>query len=203
MAAEPLLSRLLGLLLLGSLLPASLTAGVGSLNLEELSEMRYGIEILPLPVMGGQVRRRRAARIWGQGQGEKQRKKGCCGARGAASGEWGRVGGGFTMFAENRRLSETLSLRAGAGRAGLPAVSFGPSSSSLALRSLQKWEHPLPPLARRTHLEDIWLVLFWLGFFSPQDAKRALIVLTDASLSLPPCPLTVPHFYPRAKLRTW
>ncbi|ELK15326.1 protein OS-9 isoform X1 [Pteropus alecto] len=54
MAAETLLSRLLGLLLLGFLLPASLAGGVGSLNLEELSEMRYGIEILPLPVMGGQ-----------------------------------------------------------------------------------------------------------------------------------------------------
>lgn len=54
MAAETLLSRLLGLLLLGVLLPASLTGCVGSLNLEELSEMRYGIEILPLPVMGGQ-----------------------------------------------------------------------------------------------------------------------------------------------------
>ncbi|EPY82923.1 protein OS-9 precursor [Camelus ferus] len=54
MAAETLLSSLLGLLLLGLLLPASLTGGVGSLNLEELSEMRYGIEILPLPVMGGQ-----------------------------------------------------------------------------------------------------------------------------------------------------
>jgi len=54
MAAEAPLSSLLGLLLLGLLLPASLTGGVGSLNLEELSEMRYGIEILPLPVMGGQ-----------------------------------------------------------------------------------------------------------------------------------------------------
>uniref|UniRef100_H0XB35 Endoplasmic reticulum lectin n=1 Tax=Otolemur garnettii TaxID=30611 RepID=H0XB35_OTOGA len=54
MATETLLSSLLGLLLLGLLLPASLTGGVGSLNLEELSEMRYGIEILPLPVMGGQ-----------------------------------------------------------------------------------------------------------------------------------------------------
>ncbi|KAL2776146.1 protein OS-9 isoform 7 precursor [Daubentonia madagascariensis] len=54
MAAETLLSSLLGRLLLGLLLPASLTGGVGSLNLEELSEMRYGIEILPLPVMGGQ-----------------------------------------------------------------------------------------------------------------------------------------------------
>ncbi|KAM5253484.1 protein OS-9 isoform 2-T2 [Hipposideros larvatus] len=54
MAAETLLSRLWGLLLLGLLLPASLTGSVGSLNLEELSEMRYGIEILPLPVMGGQ-----------------------------------------------------------------------------------------------------------------------------------------------------
>ncbi|XP_006160988.3 protein OS-9-like [Tupaia chinensis] len=54
MAAETLLSSLLGLLLLGLLLPARLTASVGSLNLEELSEMRYGIEILPLPVMGGQ-----------------------------------------------------------------------------------------------------------------------------------------------------
>ncbi|KAF6120767.1 OS9 endoplasmic reticulum lectin [Phyllostomus discolor] len=54
MAAEQLLSSLLGLLFLGLLLPAALTGGVGSLNLEELSEMRYGIEILPLPVMGGQ-----------------------------------------------------------------------------------------------------------------------------------------------------
>lgn len=56
MAAEALLSSLLGLLFLGLLLPARLTGGVGSLNLEELSEMRYGIQILPLPVMGGQVR---------------------------------------------------------------------------------------------------------------------------------------------------
>nr|XP_020019130.1 protein OS-9 isoform X4 [Castor canadensis] len=54
MAAELLLSSLLRLLFLGLLVPASLTRGVGSLNLEELSEMRYGIEILPLPVMGGQ-----------------------------------------------------------------------------------------------------------------------------------------------------
>uniref|UniRef100_A0A8C9DSH5 Endoplasmic reticulum lectin n=1 Tax=Prolemur simus TaxID=1328070 RepID=A0A8C9DSH5_PROSS len=54
MAAETLLSSLLGLLLLGLLLPAGLTGGVGSLNLEELNEMRYGIEILPLPVLGGQ-----------------------------------------------------------------------------------------------------------------------------------------------------
>ncbi|XP_036025655.1 protein OS-9 isoform X4 [Onychomys torridus] len=54
MAAETLLSSLLGLLLLGLLLPAPLAGGVGSLNLEELSEMRYGIQILPLPVMGGQ-----------------------------------------------------------------------------------------------------------------------------------------------------
>ncbi|XP_004481338.3 protein OS-9 isoform X4 [Dasypus novemcinctus] len=54
MAAETLLSGMLGLLLLGLLLPASLTGGVGSLNLEELSEMRYGIQILPLPIMGGQ-----------------------------------------------------------------------------------------------------------------------------------------------------
>uniref|UniRef100_A0A8C5VC06 Endoplasmic reticulum lectin n=1 Tax=Microcebus murinus TaxID=30608 RepID=A0A8C5VC06_MICMU len=56
MAAETLLSSLLGLLLLGLLLPTSLTSGVGSLNLEELSEMRYGIEILPLPVLGGQTK---------------------------------------------------------------------------------------------------------------------------------------------------
>nr|KAF6374813.1 OS9 endoplasmic reticulum lectin [Pipistrellus kuhlii] len=56
MAAEPLLSRLLGPLLLGILFPAGPTGGVGSLNLEELSEMRYGIEILPLPVMGGQTK---------------------------------------------------------------------------------------------------------------------------------------------------
>ncbi|KAL6086345.1 hypothetical protein STEG23_000143 [Scotinomys teguina] len=54
MAAETLLSSLLGLLFLGLLLPAPLMGGVGSLNLEELSEMRYGIQILPLPVMGGQ-----------------------------------------------------------------------------------------------------------------------------------------------------
>lgn len=54
MAAEALLSKLSGLLFLGFLLPASFAGSVGSLNLEELSEMRYGIEILPLPVMGGQ-----------------------------------------------------------------------------------------------------------------------------------------------------
>lgn len=54
MAAEALLSKLSGLLFLGFLLPASFAGGVGSLNLEELNEMRYGIEILPLPVMGGQ-----------------------------------------------------------------------------------------------------------------------------------------------------
>lgn len=70
MAAETLLSSLLGLLLLGLLLPANLTGGVGSLNLEELSEMRYGIEILPLPVMGGQVRRRK------RGEGPEQKGKG-------------------------------------------------------------------------------------------------------------------------------
>uniref|UniRef100_A0A673TJE5 Endoplasmic reticulum lectin n=1 Tax=Suricata suricatta TaxID=37032 RepID=A0A673TJE5_SURSU len=56
MAAGTLLSSVLGLMLLGLLLPATLTGGVGSLNLEELSEMRYGIKILPLPVMGGQTK---------------------------------------------------------------------------------------------------------------------------------------------------
>lgn len=74
MAAGPLLSRLLGLLFLGLLLPAALTGGVGSLNLEELSEMRYGIEILPLPVMGGQVRRLvERARVLGKGKGKSRR----------------------------------------------------------------------------------------------------------------------------------
>lgn len=76
MAAETLLSSLLGLLLLGLLLPATLAGGVGSLNLEELSEMRYGIEILPLPVMGGQVWRRGRARIWGKGKGGKIEEEG-------------------------------------------------------------------------------------------------------------------------------
>lgn len=80
MAAEPRLSRLLGLLLLGFLSPASLTGGVGSLNLEELSEMRYGIEILPLPVLGGQVRRRRAAGVRGKGQGESRGRKAAVGS---------------------------------------------------------------------------------------------------------------------------
>ncbi|XP_004647082.1 protein OS-9 isoform X4 [Octodon degus] len=54
MAAETLPPSWLWLLFLGFLLPARLANGVGSLNLEELSEMRYGIEILPLPVIGGQ-----------------------------------------------------------------------------------------------------------------------------------------------------
>lgn len=66
MAAGLAAVQSVGLLLLGLLLPASLTGGVGSLNLEELSEMRYGIEILPLPVMGGQVRRRKGARVLGR-----------------------------------------------------------------------------------------------------------------------------------------
>ncbi|KAM6153082.1 protein OS-9 isoform 2-T2 [Erethizon dorsatum] len=54
MAVETLLSGVFWLVFLGFLLPARLAGGVGSLNLEELSEMRYGIEILPLPVIGGQ-----------------------------------------------------------------------------------------------------------------------------------------------------
>lgn len=77
MATETLLSRLLGLLLLGLLLPARLTGGVGSLNLEELSEMRYGIQILPLPVMGGQVRGVGRGCCAG-GRGTRQRRKGSC-----------------------------------------------------------------------------------------------------------------------------
>ena len=40
-------------------------------RMEELSEMRYGIEILPLPVMGGQVRRRRGS--WAEREGEEGR----------------------------------------------------------------------------------------------------------------------------------
>ena len=38
--------------------------------------MRYGIEILPLPVMGGQVWRRGRARIWGKGKGGKIEEEG-------------------------------------------------------------------------------------------------------------------------------
>lgn len=78
MAAETLLSSVLGLLSLGLLLPARLTGAVGSLNLEELSEMRYGIQILPLPVMGGQVRAV-GARV-------------LCKKKGLAHGEGGRAG---------------------------------------------------------------------------------------------------------------
>lgn len=53
MVVEVLLFSVLGLLFLGFLLFVSLMGGVGSLNLEELSEMCYGIEILLLFVMGG------------------------------------------------------------------------------------------------------------------------------------------------------
>lgn len=83
MAAETLLSSLLWLLLLGFLLPARLASGVGSLNLEELSEMRYGIEILPLPVMGGQVTRHK------RGEGPEQKTK-----RGNGRGERAAVKSG-------------------------------------------------------------------------------------------------------------
>lgn len=76
MAAETLLSKLLGLLLLGFLLPARFAGGVGSLNLEELSEMRYGIEILPLPVMGGQVSKSRAGEGLVQGEVGKEEEEG-------------------------------------------------------------------------------------------------------------------------------
>jgi hypothetical protein len=75
----------LRLLFFGLLVPASLTRGVGSLNLEELSEMRYGIEILPLPVMGGQVRRRRR----GEGPGQKRKKGKAREGRAAADSEAG------------------------------------------------------------------------------------------------------------------
>ncbi|XP_072511309.1 protein OS-9 isoform X6 [Notamacropus eugenii] len=54
MAATSLLFRLLWPLLLGPLLSELPACVVGSLNLEELNEMRYGIEILPRPVIGGQ-----------------------------------------------------------------------------------------------------------------------------------------------------
>lgn len=84
MAAEALLSKLSGLLFLGFLLPASFASGVGSLNLEELSEMRYGIEILPLPVMGGQVSKRRAGEGLGLGEVGKKRKKDSCGVCGGS-----------------------------------------------------------------------------------------------------------------------
>lgn len=88
MAAEVLLSSLLGLLFLGLLLPAHLTGGVGSLNLEELSEMRYGIQILPLPVMGGQVRG------VGRGEGPVQ-EEGAQGGGGKAAARPARETGGM------------------------------------------------------------------------------------------------------------
>ncbi|XP_012407001.1 protein OS-9 isoform X10 [Sarcophilus harrisii] len=54
MAATSLLFQLLWPLFLGPLLSDVPACVVGSLNLEELNEMRYGIEILPRPVIGGQ-----------------------------------------------------------------------------------------------------------------------------------------------------
>lgn len=45
-----------------------------------------------------------------------------------ASGESERIGRGFTMFPEGRKLRPIIPLGPGNGRAGLPAVSFGPSS---------------------------------------------------------------------------
>ncbi|XP_044535786.1 protein OS-9 isoform X7 [Gracilinanus agilis] len=54
MAATSLLFQLLWPLLLGPLLSNVPACAFGSLNLEELNEMRYGIEILPRPVIGGQ-----------------------------------------------------------------------------------------------------------------------------------------------------
>uniref|UniRef100_A0A5F8G7D7 Endoplasmic reticulum lectin n=1 Tax=Monodelphis domestica TaxID=13616 RepID=A0A5F8G7D7_MONDO len=54
MAATSLLFQLLWPLLLGPLLSDVPACAFGSLNLEELNEMRYGIEILPRPVIGGQ-----------------------------------------------------------------------------------------------------------------------------------------------------
>lgn len=118
MAAEALLSSVLGLLLLGLLLPASLTGGVGSLNLEELSEMRYGIEILPLPVMGGQVRRVEGPRVWDRrGRGKGRGRKAAVEAVAGALGESGSVGGDFTTTPEDRRL-RPIPLGPGTGRGG-------------------------------------------------------------------------------------
>ncbi|XP_020845793.1 protein OS-9 isoform X1 [Phascolarctos cinereus] len=54
MAATSLLFQLLWPLLVGPLLSDLPACVLGSLNLEELNEMRYGIEILPRPVIGGQ-----------------------------------------------------------------------------------------------------------------------------------------------------
>lgn len=124
MATETLLSRLLGLLLLGLLLPARLTGGVGSLNLEELSEMRYGIQILPLPVMGGQVRGV-GARVLCRRKGHTAEEEGQL--RAPFSSQrlrgWSRVGG-VPMSCCESQADPFPGDQAPAG-VGLPAVALG------------------------------------------------------------------------------
>lgn len=190
MATETLLSRLLGLLLLGLLLPARLTGGVGSLNLEELSEMRYGIQILPLPVMGGQVRGV-GARVLCRRKGLKAEEEGQLRAPFSSRRlrGWSRVGGVPTSCCESR-ADPFPGDQAPAG-VGLPAVALGSLVTVKAPR-LPGGEvrAPFPPLT-----EPSWRGLVAYSLFDwalPQGLKRDLVVL-DPSLCLP-APLPDPSF---------
>lgn len=190
MATETLLSRLLGLLLLGLLLPAHLTGGVGSLNLEELSEMRYGIQILPLPVMGGQVRGV-GARVLFRRKGHTAEEEGQLQAPSSSRrlGGWSRLGDVHTSCCESQ-ADPFPGDQAPAG-VGLPAVALG-SPGHVESTQLPGGEvrAPFPPLT-----ETSWRGLVAYSLFDwalPQGLKRDLVVL-DPSLCLP-APLPDPSF---------
>lgn len=196
MAAETLLSSLLGLLLLGLLFPAPLTGGVGSLNLEELSEMRYGIQILPLPVMGGQVRG-----AWGRGSCAKRKGARTVKEEGqlrARRRRWKGDGEEEVVFSQDRRESRADPRpwgpgtgRGGASRRGRPSRVTGKAARAARWGSESALNlNPPPPLpARSWRARGFILSSDWA---LPQGLKRDLVVL-DPSLCLP-APLPDPSF---------
>lgn len=200
MAAEALLSSLLGLLFLGLLLPAHLTGGVGSLNLEELSEMRYGIQILPLPVMGGQVR--------GVGRGEGPvHEEGAHGGGGRAAVRPARETGGMETRwwcpydpAENGDRPIPRD-QAPAG-VGLPTVDLGSPGPGESTRTPQGGEAraPSPPLSRLCRGSWRTCGLFSLPLGTSPGSEEGS--RCSWSQPLPPCPPSRP-FFPRVKLQTW
>lgn len=194
MAAETLLSSLLGLLLLGLLFPAPLTGGVGSLNLEELSEMRYGIQILPLPVMGGQVRG-----AWGRGSCAKRKGARTVKEEGqlrARRRRWKGDGEEEVVFSQDRRESRADPRpwgpgtgRGGASRRGRPSRVTGKAARAARWGSESALNPPPPLPARSWRARGFILSSDWA---LPQGLKRDLVVL-DPSLCLP-APLPDPSF---------
>lgn len=103
------------------------------------------------------------------------------------------------MFPENRRR-RPIPWEPGLGGRGFPLSASVPVPLR-TLRPLEKWESPLP--SRRKHIWRLAAHAVLTGLVPRMRRGLSLFFLTPASLCRPVPRLSVPHFYPRAKLRTW